>query len=242
MDPITLHFNIFQAGSSDQGRRSLQVDDPRGKTVGSLKRQLFSDALEAQRSVRFIASGRVLEDTSLLENCNLGRESHICVSINERSSQSLPSSPQLAPKTEPVARELSGRLPEACEQQDWSLLFSRLAGFAAMVGSGVLFFCAWKRRRQMPMNMTQLICIAAAVWVYLLLFHATPIAFQVAAGALRWCLGSASAKQEMAMPTSEVAGAEALGESSDRSTVMQQEADNMPCTARARSVMGTTTL
>eukprot|EP00930_Biecheleria_cincta_P039047 TRINITY_DN26854_c0_g1_i2.p1 TRINITY_DN26854_c0_g1~~TRINITY_DN26854_c0_g1_i2.p1 ORF type:complete len:242 (+),score=46.75 TRINITY_DN26854_c0_g1_i2:81-806(+) len=174
MDPITLHFSVFQASCSSQGRQSLQVDDPRSKTIGALKRELFSDALEAQRSVRFIAGGKILEDSSLLASYNLGRESHICVSISDQTPRL---SPTLAPAAEPV--EVA---PEDVNVEDWWPSIHRFAGFAALISSAVCFYCAWHKRRQLSIQLTQALCIGAAVWVYLLLFHAVPCACQVLAG------------------------------------------------------------
>lgn len=174
MDPITLHFSVFQASSSSQGRQSVQVDDPKSKTIGALKKELFSDALEAQRSVRFIAGGKILQDSSLLASCNLGRESHICVSISDQTPRS---SPTLAPAAEPA--EVA---PEELKVEDWWPSIQRLAGFAALISSAVFFYFAWHKRRQLPMQLTQALCIGAAVWVYLLLFHAAPCACEVLAG------------------------------------------------------------
>jgi len=199
MDPITLHFSVFQASSSSQGRQSVQVDDPKSKTIGSLKRELFSDALEAQRSVRFIAGGKILEDSSLLASCNLGRESHICVSISDQTPRS---SPTLAPAAEPA--EVA---PEELNVQDWWPSIHRLAGFAALISSAVFFYFAWHKRRQLPMQLTQALCIGAAVWVYLLLFHAVPCACQVLAG------GFAAPKVSSA-PASQQRAARAHAESS----------------------------
>ncbi|CAL1161403.1 unnamed protein product [Cladocopium goreaui] len=88
--------------------QSFQVDDPQSKTVGALKQQLFADALKAQRFVRFIAGGRILEDTSSLDKCNLGPESHIHVSISGKSqngAQTMPSAAVAQAQTSQVERD-----------------------------------------------------------------------------------------------------------------------------------------
>ncbi|CAK8994497.1 unnamed protein product [Durusdinium trenchii] len=186
MDPITLHFNIFQAGTPSQGRQSFQVEDPASATVGALKRQLFADALEAQRSVRFIASGRILEDTSSLDKCNLGPESHICVSISDKSDavRSMPSPPvEKQVKTAQMERD--------SDLQAWQV-WTRCASFLAMAGSAMVFPYALQKHRHLSSNTHLFVCIAAAVWVYLLIFHTVPDAVQIILAAARWALSGKS--------------------------------------------------
>lgn len=182
MDPITLHFNIFQAGTSSQGRQSFQVDDPQSKTVGALKQQLFADALKAQRFVRFIAGGRILEDTSSLDKCNLGPESHIHVSISGKSQNGAQTMPSAA-----VAQAQTSQVERDSDLQAWHLC-RRLASFLAMVGSAMVFPYALQKHRHSSSNTHLLVCIAAAVWVYLLIFHTMPDAAQIIVAAARWAL------------------------------------------------------
>lgn len=182
MDPIKLHFNIFQAGSSSHGSQSLQVDNPQSETVGMLKRKLFADALESQRSVRFIAGGKILQDASLLADCNLGKESHICVSISDQIL-STPSSPAGSPALPPAAEPMEVAAEEVKPQIRWLVLY-RVACLLALACSAVFFYFAWQRRRQLRVHVTQFLCIAMAVWVYVFLFHALPFACQVLAGSL----------------------------------------------------------
>jgi len=186
MDPIKLHFNIFQAGSSSQGSQSLQVDNPQSETVGTLKRKLFADALESQRSVRFIAGGKILQDASLLADCKLGRESHICVSISDQAS-SPPSSPALPPAAEPVEVAMG----EVKPQDRWLVLY-RVSCLLALACSALFFYFAWQKRRQLRVHVTQFLCIAMAVWVYLVLFYALPCACQVLAGSFGSKISSVS--------------------------------------------------
>mmetsp|Transcript_5793 Transcript_5793/g.11698 ORF Transcript_5793/g.11698 Transcript_5793/m.11698 type:complete len:244 (-) Transcript_5793:77-808(-) len=188
MDPITLHLNIFQAGASAEGRQSHRVSDPRGTTVGSLKRQLFAEALEEQRSVRFIKGGHVLEDAAVLGQCGLGTEAFIHVSIGNSAP-----SPQTGTASElrsgavganagsPTAKESSSR--EGCEDCHFDPYF--LLGAVFFAGTGVLLQMAWRKRWHLSMHVSQLLCILAAVWVYLLLCHGLPAFFQLLVLGLR---------------------------------------------------------
>lgn len=177
MDPVTLHFNVFQAGA--EGRQSLQVEDPRGTTILALKKQLFPDAVKASKSVRFIALGRILDDSAPLERCGLGNEAHIHVSISDGAS-----SPKRAPAASPddssatAAEAKSPSLPESanCEESAVSWIF--LAGVAMFVGTGAALYAAFRKRRQFTLHTSQLLFICAAVWVYLLLCHGLPALFQ----------------------------------------------------------------
>mmetsp|Transcript_33778 Transcript_33778/g.78079 ORF Transcript_33778/g.78079 Transcript_33778/m.78079 type:complete len:222 (+) Transcript_33778:75-740(+) len=178
MDPITLHFNVFQAGTSHHGRHSLQVEEPQRQTVGALKHQLFADALQAQRSVRFIASGKILEDSVSLDTYNLGPESHICVSIGDRAPDA-PKAPQRP--TPAVHREHSQTKVDLQES-----LWSRFVSVILIAGSSVIFPYAVQKHRQLSTNTHLMLFIAAAVWVYFLLFHALPDAFKILMAALRW--------------------------------------------------------
>mmetsp|Transcript_112930 Transcript_112930/g.350586 ORF Transcript_112930/g.350586 Transcript_112930/m.350586 type:complete len:242 (-) Transcript_112930:212-937(-) len=170
MDPITLNFDIFQAGVPAQSRRSLEVVDPQGTTVGSLKRQLFSAELEAQQSVRFITAGRVLEDAALLGQCGLGSKAFVQVSI----SAATPSQP---PATGSGVMS-SGLLNKGCASrgscEDTGIGARLICGALFFAGTGVLLQLAWQKRRQMPIHTSQLLCVLAAVWAHLLLCHGLP--------------------------------------------------------------------
>lgn len=188
MEPITLHFNVFQAGANSEGRKSLQVDDPRGTTVGALKRQLFSEALEARKSVRFITSGRILDDGARLEQCKLGQEAFIHVSISEIASSraGLPelsgsgtaagSGGQDMANPEPRKNKLAEtkeKMKQLLQDSD-GLNFFFFLGVLFFVGTGALLRYAWRKRWHLSMHMSQLLCILAAVWVYLVLCHGLP--------------------------------------------------------------------
>mmetsp|Transcript_27716 Transcript_27716/g.88105 ORF Transcript_27716/g.88105 Transcript_27716/m.88105 type:complete len:250 (-) Transcript_27716:191-940(-) len=174
MDPITLNFDIFQAGVPAQSRRSLEVVDPQGTTVGSLKRQLFSAELEAQQSVRFIAAGRVLEDAALLGQCGLGSKAFVQVSI----SAATPSGALAQPPATGAGVMRSGLLNEGCASrgscEDTGIGARLICGVFFFAGTGVLLQLAWQKRRHMPIHTSQLFCILAAVWVHLLLCHGLP--------------------------------------------------------------------
>eukprot|EP00416_Gambierdiscus_australes_P017739 CAMPEP_0171059610 /NCGR_PEP_ID=MMETSP0766_2-20121228/3285_1 /TAXON_ID=439317 /ORGANISM="Gambierdiscus australes, Strain CAWD 149" /LENGTH=250 /DNA_ID=CAMNT_0011515067 /DNA_START=184 /DNA_END=934 /DNA_ORIENTATION=+ len=182
MDPITLHFNIFQAGVRTEGKQSLHVDNPCGTTVGSLKRRLFAEALEEQRSVRFITSGHVLDDTTLLGQCGLGNEAFIHVSIGscELRHTKSPAAPQRSASTSQTtsASAAKGR-PCLHEQEDSCMGPFFLLSIVFFIGTGVLLHMAWRRRWLLSLHASQLLCILAAIWVYLLLCHGIPALFQV---------------------------------------------------------------
>lgn len=182
MDPITLHFNVFQAGASQQGRHSLQVEDPRRQTVGALKNQLFGEALEARRSVRFIASGKVLEDSVSLDTYNLGPETHICVSISDRSlaNDASSSTRRSAQVPDRQAEEpASSQLPDVG-------MWSMLAGLLTVAGAALPYVV--QRHRQLSNNMHLMLFVGLAVWLYVALFHVLPDGVQLLLAALRWSL------------------------------------------------------
>lgn len=188
MDPITLHFNVFQAGADPEGRKSLQVDDPRGTTVGALKRQVFPEAVEARKSVRFITSGRILDDGALLEECKLGHEAVIQVSISDPSSSrvSTPkhSSSSASAKTIPGAKQ-------GCQDGNGDLTTFLYLGTFFFAGGAVVFF-AWRKRRHLSLQMSQLFCIFTAIWVYFALCHALPAFCRALARGVR-VLGASAA-------------------------------------------------
>lgn len=192
MDPVTLHFNIFQAGAPV--RTSLQVEDPRGTTISALKHQMFSDEIKASKSVRFIAAGKILDDSNALEHYKLGKEAHIHVSISE-VSRTPPSSPEKGDSMTKAGSEEVKTGSEATSPNEagasmvgWAIL----AGVAVFVGTGLLLYVAFQKRRQYTMHTSQLLFICMAVWVYVLFFHGFPALFQ----ALNK-LGNASAPKDV---------------------------------------------
>mmetsp|Transcript_74063 Transcript_74063/g.228918 ORF Transcript_74063/g.228918 Transcript_74063/m.228918 type:complete len:245 (-) Transcript_74063:86-820(-) len=191
MDPITLHFNIFQAGANAEGKQSLHVGDPSATTIGSLKRQLFAEALEERRTVRFIKGGHVLEDAAVLEQCGLGNGAFIHVSIgNSSPSRMGPSSP---PRSSAAGADTSSSSTKGSSSnqghQDSSIGPGFLLGAIFFAGTAVLLQNAWHKRWYLSMHASQLLCILAAVWVYLLLCHGLPALFQLLALGLFRALG-----------------------------------------------------
>uniref|UniRef100_A0A7S1MC39 Ubiquitin-like domain-containing protein n=1 Tax=Alexandrium catenella TaxID=2925 RepID=A0A7S1MC39_ALECA len=218
MDPITLHLNIFKAGANAEGKQSLRVSDPGGTTIGSLKRQLFAEALEEQRSVRFIRGGHVLEDAAVLQQCGLGSEAFIHVSIGNSAPRQtevasvVQGSTAGAGNGSPAAADSSSRKgPEDCFLDPYFVV-----GALFLAGTGVLLQMAWRKRWYLPMHVSQLLCILAAVWVYLLLCHGLPAFFQLLARGLRAlnrgdgndppAVGSGSAGSTTAPSAAECAG------------------------------------
>mmetsp|Transcript_125121 Transcript_125121/g.348176 ORF Transcript_125121/g.348176 Transcript_125121/m.348176 type:complete len:278 (-) Transcript_125121:87-920(-) len=188
MDPITLHFRVLQVGANTEGRQSLQVNDPHGVTVGKLKRQLFEEAIEEHRSVRFITGGRILEDTQRLEQCGLGSEAFIHVSIGGSSSLRASPIPTLPGSTaEPDADSgFTGKgASDRDRNEDNYIGPCFLVGAAFFAGTGVLLRMAWHKRWTLSMHASQFLCILAAVWVYLLLCHGLPAIFQSLVPGLR---------------------------------------------------------
>eukprot|EP00420_Gonyaulax_spinifera_P019264 CAMPEP_0197896052 /NCGR_PEP_ID=MMETSP1439-20131203/38881_1 /TAXON_ID=66791 /ORGANISM="Gonyaulax spinifera, Strain CCMP409" /LENGTH=211 /DNA_ID=CAMNT_0043516535 /DNA_START=54 /DNA_END=686 /DNA_ORIENTATION=+ len=180
MEHVTLHFSIFQAGASAEGKRSLRVEDPRGITIGSLKRQLFAEALEQERSIRFIASGRILQDAEALERCNLGTEAFIHVSIGDARPQPAKSC-MATPSADGSAARNSSSMQASIsrkEDEEGGLSISLILGAVFFAGTGVMLQLAWQKRWHLSMHASQLLCIFAAVWVYLLICHGVPALFQ----------------------------------------------------------------
>jgi hypothetical protein len=177
MDPITLHFNIFQAGAPV--RTSLQVEDPRATTILALKQQMFSDEIKASKSVRFIAAGKILEDTAALERYKLGKEAHIHVSISDGARPQPTSAPEgnASTTTAEEAKPSSGT-SSPNESRSSMLGWAILAGVIIFAGTGIALWIAFQKRRQYTMHTSQLLFICAAIWVYLLFFHALPSLFQ----------------------------------------------------------------
>lgn len=208
MKSITLHFNVFGQASpgETEGKRTVCVDDPLGRTFGSLKEELFSFAFEEQKSVRFIAKGHILKDADLIGQCGLGSEAHIHVSISESRGDKTPSPQKPASpttgSTSPAATAGAGgsgggpaargfgrgpsRASAPCEHEDSSGLGAwHLLGAVAIAGAAVLFRYSYQRRWQLSMHASQMLCIFAACWVYFVLFHGIPTTLRFVSYGLR---------------------------------------------------------
>jgi hypothetical protein len=175
MDPITLHFNVFQAGTPV--RKSHQVEDPRGTTISALKQELFSDEIKASKSVRFIAAGKILNDATALEHYKLGKEAHIHVSISEGAQTALASqgaSTTTATEEVKTSGESTSPNEAGVSMVGWAIL----AGVAVFAGTGAMLYLAFQKRRQYTMHTSQLLFICMAIWVYLIFFHGLPALFQ----------------------------------------------------------------
>jgi len=173
MEPVTLHFNIFQAGSPL--RKTLQVEDPKGTTIFGLKQQLFSDELKECKSVRFIAGGKILEDKEKLHSFKLGNEAHIHVSVSDGSGVRSRAQSDASNTTAAEAKSY-----DACSEEpsESAVSWAFILGAVIFIGTGAMLFAALRKRYQFSMNTSQLLFICAAIWVYLLLFHGLPAAFQ----------------------------------------------------------------
>lgn len=173
MSPRVLHFNVFQAGARTQRQWSLQIEDSHTTTIGSLKRQHFGEAIEAQQSVRFIMSGKILEDKTLLEQCDFGSEAFIYVSISGAAPREATSG---VPATEVSwSGQLAKRDAGHTEKEHSSLNIAFFLGAFLFAGAGVLLRLAWQKRWYLSMHVTQMLSVLAAVWVYLLLCHGLPM-------------------------------------------------------------------
>lgn len=182
MDPVTLHFNVFQAGAPV--RHSLQVDDQRSTTILALKQQMFSDELKASKSIRFIAGGKIMADSTALDSYKLGKEAHIHVAITEATPTSSPvRAPAPAPGTENTSATVTEEAKTSSTAQEdggsgsmagWGILL----GVMLFAGTGAALYLALRKRYQYTMHTSQLLFICAAVWVYLLFFHGLPSLFQ----------------------------------------------------------------
>mmetsp|Transcript_32305 Transcript_32305/g.57147 ORF Transcript_32305/g.57147 Transcript_32305/m.57147 type:complete len:241 (+) Transcript_32305:43-765(+) len=200
MDPVTLHFNVFQAGSSGDNRTSFQVQDPRGTTVGALKKQFFSDALKESKSVRFIASGQILEDTAPLERFKLGSEAHIHVSISEHGANRSPSS-SISESPGDATDFGSAKKGKAVDEL-LSYGAYILLGTLFFVGTGFGLHLAWRKRWQFSLGTSQLLFILAAVWAYLLLCHGLPALFQAICALTRATATPSQDTANVAVPSS----------------------------------------
>jgi hypothetical protein len=165
MPPIVLHFHVFQAtGVKGDVPETLEVTS--SMTVGAVKAQVFSDAFAQSRSVRFIASGRVLHDSASLGSCGIGQEAYIHVMVGEpQISQELGASTAQGPS--------AVLTPTKRLSLDAAALL-KLVALLALIAAGAGFYVAWQRRKSYTMQTSQMLCILAAVWAYALLFHGLP--------------------------------------------------------------------
>jgi|EP00927_Polykrikos_kofoidii_P077176 hypothetical protein len=174
MEPVTLHFNVFQVGANSEGRRTVSIEDPSAVTVRSLKLQFFADSLKEQKTVRFITGGRMLDDKATVAQCKLGLEAHIHVSISDAA---------LGGAATPAQPEGNKHNSEAIESrknnEENRVGFGFMLGFAFFAGSGALLRIGWQKRLQLSMQTNQFVFILGAVWAFLLLFHGIPALFQV---------------------------------------------------------------
>jgi len=173
MSPTTLHFNVVQK----QQQWSLEVDGLMGITIQSLKHQHFAEAIEAQKSVRFIMSGRLLEDAVRLDQLGLGKKAFINVSISDSATSKAKSSTISNDNFDTKGKELGQK--RTFPGTNSAPIF---IGAIFLVVTGVLLRLAWQRRRYLSMHVTQFLAIFASVWVYLVLFHGLPVFFRLLAG------------------------------------------------------------
>lgn len=178
-EPITLHFNVFQAGAPPEPKRSITVDDPGCLTVGSVKEQYFSDALQEQKSVRFITGGRILDDKAMLSSYNLGKEASIMVSISGSAGKS-PSanSPGGAGASSAGGFFLDGSQSssggKSDEPQESIITLTFVLGMALFVCTAAGLHWAYHKRLQFSMQTNQFVFISASVWAYAMIFHGLP--------------------------------------------------------------------
>lgn len=180
MDPLTLQFNVFQAGA--QEKRTLSVADPKSTTILLLKRQLFEEELKAGKNVRFIANGKMLGDTTTLGSCGLGNQAHIHVSVSDavRQAPSEPTSP--TPSNAVTSSAQAAAIAPTCSETTTTepvLSWMFVAATLLFIGTGAVLLMALRKRFQYSMNTSQWIFIGSAVWVYLLVFHGLPALFEV---------------------------------------------------------------
>jgi len=219
MDPITLHFNVFQAGANSEVPKRLELDNPGATTIGALKKQLFPEAVKERKSIRFIAGGRILDDATAVGGCGLGKEAHVHVSINDVSRAAVPSAADGPSSSEsavgaaadfPAAGALGSAGPSA-------IGVGFMLGVLFFIGTGVGLWAMWQRRWRFSMQTSQLIFILAAIWAYLLLCHGIPALLQTLSNLGKQKTGSA---RGTAAPSScdQAAGASAAEASATAST------------------------
>eukprot|EP00746_Dinoflagellata_sp_MGD_P118250 gnl/MRDRNA2_/MRDRNA2_54366_c1_seq1.p1 gnl/MRDRNA2_/MRDRNA2_54366_c1~~gnl/MRDRNA2_/MRDRNA2_54366_c1_seq1.p1 ORF type:complete len:194 (-),score=12.17 gnl/MRDRNA2_/MRDRNA2_54366_c1_seq1:76-606(-) len=151
MDPITIKMRVLGGAKSSEGWTEAFVDDPT-ETVRALKQRLFGSEISEGRSIRWIFSGRTLDDTQQLSQCGLGESPHVHVVIGEKTNK-----------------------------RESSTLFDRMADrkllcmMALMSLSGIALHFTWKRRSIFSKFGSQVLFIVIAVWTYILLCHFFPL-------------------------------------------------------------------
>lgn len=184
MASVKLHFSVFGHGCARggdgtgmEGHHSICIEDPLITTIGALKKQLFREECEEHKSIRFIARGRVLEDKVAVGQCALGEEAHIHVAISGRPAENVAVGSATAMQRPMTTEAASGGDSSASRETgggSGSLNLSRILGAVLLAGAGLLFCLAWQRRRRLSLRASQVLCILAAGWVYLAIFHALP--------------------------------------------------------------------
>merc|ERR1740121_2278666 len=90
--------------------------------------------------------------------------------------------------------------------EEVGLNYWQLAGAALFLCSGVGLQVAWQRRLHVSMQTSQLVCIFAAIWVYVLLCYGVPATYQLLAQSVRAVVGQVAVKEEEQVPGSATAG------------------------------------
>jgi len=180
-DALALHFKVFQAGEGcTEGRKDLEVERPGETTIGVVKRRLFPEHYcghEQQKSIRFIANGKMLCDEQTLEQCRLAQDAFIHVSISEPSVRSLTEDKTGSGGTS------SARFGSATDAVGGKGVL--VSGSAFFAGSGALLQLGWQRRTLISPGASQLLFILAAVWIYLVLCHGLPVFLQLLNACMR---------------------------------------------------------
>jgi len=176
MDPITLHFKVFQVGGAADTREDLKVDNPGGTTVASVKQKVFADALEEQKTVRFISSGKLLNDLQMLDQCGLGKEAFIHVMISEPSARMITPDTASGSATG-VGSTLGAQCAAATDAAGGKGVL--LSGISFFVVTAAMLQLGWQRRALISASTSQLLFIGAAVWAYCALCHGLPVVVQM---------------------------------------------------------------
>eukprot|EP00929_Paragymnodinium_shiwhaense_P087751 TRINITY_DN47893_c0_g2_i1.p1 TRINITY_DN47893_c0_g2~~TRINITY_DN47893_c0_g2_i1.p1 ORF type:complete len:331 (+),score=81.14 TRINITY_DN47893_c0_g2_i1:62-1054(+) len=181
-EPLTLHFNVFQAGSPPEPKRSVTVDDPGSLTVLSLKEEYFGQALEEQKGVRFITGGKILDDKAMLSSYNLGKEASIMVSISSGTVGKTASTGSSGGVTVSASRSHSGSdaFAGSKSSEDPAITVWFVVGSVLFAGTAAGLHWAYTKRLQFSMQTNQFVFISVAVWAYAMLFHGLPGLWRVA--------------------------------------------------------------
>jgi hypothetical protein len=203
MDSITLNFNIFQAAQvGGEARKSLQVENPQTTKIGELKTQLFSEEIKAAKSIRFIAGGRILDDSLDVTTCKLADNAQIHVSISDNAPRPSQPSSSSNPRGDAKGTSVTTGSPDKGPPVVSNMF---LLGAVAFIITGVLLYVGLQKRRQFTLQMTQLLFIGAAVWAYLLICHGIPALFQALRGYAHSSPAEVSPKNVSAVPARESA-------------------------------------